>query len=207
VLATGFEGNSVQFGLWKPALFARKLISPVFTVLRHPSSEYPPSPDTVPPSPRDSVCCDPLLRRLLAWWRWCIGRSTGESSVVGSMALHSVRSRDEPCGRPGSRSIRDHCFVWDSNPTKNLLYGALRWWRSKPTNMPAPGRWWVGAFIGPSEPVLGRALDFWINKRALPDVRPRGVLSYPLVLLGNWSDNPFARPRAGRGKHHAIAVM
>ena len=131
----------------------------------------------------------------------------GESSVVGSMALHSVRSRDEPCGRPGSRSIRDHCFVWDLNPTKNLLYGALRWWRSKPTNMPAPGRWWVGAFIGPSEPVLGRALDFWINKRVLPDVRPRGVLSYPLVLLGNWSDNPFARPRAGRGKHHAIAVM
>ena len=50
-------------------------------------------------------------------------------------------------------------------------------------------------------------LDFWINKRVLPDVRPRGVLSYPLVLLGNWSDNPFARPRAGRGKHHAIAVM
>lgn len=138
---------------------------------------------------------------------WFVGRSTGESSVVGSMALHSVRSRDEPCGRPGSRSIRDHCFVWDSNPTKNLLYGALRWWRSKPTNMPAPGRWWVGAFIGPSEPVLGRALDFWINKRVLPDVRPRGVLSYPLVLLGNWSDNPFARPRAGRGKHHAIAVM
>ena len=128
-------------------------------------------------------------------------------SVVVSMALQNMHGRDEPCGRPGSRSIRDHCFVWDLNPTKNLLYGALRWWRSKPTNMPAPGRWWVGAFIGPSEPVLGRALDFWINKRVLPDVRPRGVLSYPLVLLGNWSDNPFARPRAGRGKHHAIAVM
>ena len=81
MLATGFEGNSVQFGLWKPALFARKLISPVFTVLRHPSSEYPPSPDTVPPSPRDSVCCDPLLRRLLAWWRWCIVGLLGEAQV------------------------------------------------------------------------------------------------------------------------------
>jgi hypothetical protein len=41
----------------------------------------PPAAVTIHPSPRDSVCCDPLLRRLLAWWRWCIVGLLGEAQV------------------------------------------------------------------------------------------------------------------------------